>query len=58
LLTHDKREDTEVKQAMLDRYFSDRSKIALVIDDRPSVMRMWRENGLNVVDVGNWVSVF
>ncbi len=48
----DKRDDTEVKKEMLDRYFPDHSKIHTVIDDRPSVIRMWKENGLNVLDVG------
>jgi predicted kinase len=48
----DKRDDTEVKKQMLDTYFPDKSKIHTVIDDRPSVIRMWKENGLNVLDVG------
>lgn len=50
----DKRPDTEVKQQILDTYF-DKTKIKLVIDDRPSVIRMWRSNGLEVMDVGNGV---
>lgn len=52
---HDKRPDTEVKQDILNTYFHDKSKIILVIDDRPSVIRMWKENGLNVIDVGDGV---
>lgn len=48
----DKRPDTEVKKDMLDRYFPDRSVIHTIIDDRPSVIRMWREEGLSVMDVG------
>ena len=28
-----------------------KEKIAFVIDDRPSVIRMWRENGLSVIPV-------
>ena len=30
-----------------------RTMLHSVIDDRPSVIRMWKENGLNVIDVGN-----
>jgi predicted kinase len=51
----DKRDDTEVKNQMLDTYFPDKSVIRAVIDDRPSVIRMWRENGLEVIDVGNGI---
>lgn len=50
----DHRPDTEIKQEILDRYFK-KELIDLVIDDRPSVIRMWRENGLEVMDVGNGV---
>lgn len=48
----DKRPDDQVKQDILDTYF-DKSNIELVIDDRPAVIRMWRENGLQVKDVGD-----
>lgn len=51
----DTREDTIVKKEILDTYFKDTSVIHKVIDDRPSVIRMWKEQGLNVVDVGNGV---
>lgn len=51
----DKRPDTEVKQQIYDTYFNNKYDIHTVIDDRPSVIRMWRENGLNVVDVGSGV---
>lgn len=49
---NDKRPDTEVKKDILDKYFK-KELIKLVIDDRPSVIRMWKENGLEVMDVGN-----
>lgn len=52
---NDKRPDTEVKQDILDTYFTDRSKIFRVIDDRPSVIRMWKSNGLEVIDVGKGI---
>lgn len=50
----DRRPDTEVKQEILNKYFR-KDKIELVIDDRPSVIRMWQANGLPVMDVGNGV---
>lgn len=50
---NDKREDTEVKKDILKKYFPNKKAISLVIDDRPSVIRMWREQGLEVWDVGS-----
>lgn len=50
----DARPDTEIKSAMYDKYFS-RLPVEAVIDDRPSVIRMWQNKGLNVVDVGEGV---
>jgi hypothetical protein len=44
-----------VKNQMLDTYFPDKNVIRAVIDDRPSVIRMWRENGLDVIDVGKGI---
>ena len=32
-----------------------KENIFMVFDDRPSVIRMWRENGVKVVDVGDGV---
>lgn len=52
---NDGRPDTEVKKQILDTYFPDRGLVKLVIDDRPSVIRMWRENGLEVKDVGDGI---
>lgn len=51
----DRRPDVDVKRGILNKYFVDRSKILKIYDDRPSVIRMWREEGLDVVDVGNGV---
>jgi uncharacterized HAD superfamily protein len=48
----DYRPDDIVKQEILNRHF-DKDKIELVIDDRPSVIRMWQRNGLRVLDVGD-----
>lgn len=50
----DSRPDTEVKQQIYDTYFKNYN-VVRVFDDRPSVIRMWRENGLEVVDVGKGV---
>ena len=47
----DYRPDYVVKQEILDANF-DKGDIELVIEDRPSVIRMWRSNGLKVQDVG------
>lgn len=47
----DTREDTKTKQEILDTYL-EKAWIDVVVDDRPSVIRMWRENGLEVIDVG------
>lgn len=51
---YDKREDTVVKQDMYDKYFK-HYPIELVIDDRPSVIEMWRSNKLTVLDVGDGI---
>lgn len=48
----DKREDSEIKQDILDQMFPDKSIINCVFDDRPRVIRMWQANGLEVVDCG------
>lgn len=53
--SHDKRPDTEVKASMFDLHFPDKGVIHTIIDDRPSVIRMWKEKGLNVVDVGKGI---
>jgi uncharacterized HAD superfamily protein len=48
----DRRPDDLVKQEILDTHFN-KDEIELVIDDRPSVLRMWQRNGLKVLDVGD-----
>ena len=47
----DRRDDTEVKKDIYEACFKN-MPVHAVIDDRPSVIRMWREQGLNVIDVG------
>lgn len=49
---NDKRDDVEVKQQIYDTYFKDKYHVEAVIDDRPKVIRMWKANCLNVIDVG------
>lgn len=51
----DSREDSLVKRELLHKYFKDKSKIIKVFDDRPRVVRMWRDEGLAVVDVGDGI---
>lgn len=48
----DKRQDTDVKSDIYNRYLK-QYDIVRVFDDRPSVIRMWREKGLEVEDVGS-----
>ena len=50
----DSRPDTEVKKDIYDKYLR-KLNVTTVIDDRPSVIKMWREQGLNVIDVGNGI---
>ena len=51
----DTRPDTEVKQEIYDRFLK-KYPIEVVIDDRPSVVAMWRSNGLKVKDVGKGIN--
>jgi len=52
--SNDKRQDTFVKGDIYSKYLKDLDIVA-VFDDRPSVIRMWRELGLNVIDVGKGI---
>ena len=47
--SNDSRSDEIVKQIILDFELKTRFNIAFCIDDRPRVCRMWRENGLTVL---------
>ncbi len=51
---NDGREDSEVKKDIYDSLFK-KYNVYEVIDDRPRVIRMWREQGLNVRDVGDQI---
>lgn len=50
----DRRPDTMVKEDFLKKVLKDYT-IEKVYDDRPSVIRMWRENGLEVIDCGDGI---
>lgn len=50
----DRRPDTEVKQEILNKQLK-HYEILKVFDDRPSVIEMWRSNGLEVEDVGTGI---
>jgi predicted kinase len=56
----DRRPDIEVKKEILDAILQKvpKEQIAFVIDDRPCVIRMWRENGLKVYPVRGAVEEF
>lgn len=47
----DSRDDTIVKQEIYEKCLK-KYNVVKVFDDRPSVIRMWRDMGLDVVDVG------
>jgi predicted kinase len=49
----DMRKDTIIKKEIFDNHIRDRYNVVMVIDDRPSVCRMWRALGLKVMQVGN-----
>jgi len=49
---NDRRSDTITKQEILDLYL-DKTKIEMAVDDRPSILRIWRSNGLKTIDVGD-----
>lgn len=51
----DKRPDTEVKKQMFEEHFKDKKCIHIVIDDRPSVLRMWQSMDIPVLDVGKGI---
>ncbi len=49
----DHRPDTELKSKMYDDHFGyPGHKVIKVFDDRPRVINMWKDKGLDVVDVG------
>lgn len=53
--TGDKRKDTLVKKEMWQEHIKDKFNVVAVFDDRPSVIKGWRELGLFVFDCGHGV---
>lgn len=51
----DMREDQVIKRELYEQEIAPYYDVVLVFDDRPKVIRMWQELGLNVVDVGDGV---
>lgn len=51
--TGDGRKDSIVKEEIYRKEIEPNFNVKWVIDDRPQVIRMWRELGLPVLDVGN-----
>ncbi len=52
--SRDKRDDTLVKSEIYEKFLK-HLNVVKVFDDRPSVIRMWREKGLEVEDVGKGI---
>lgn len=50
----DKRPDTDVKKEIYDKCLK-KYVIECVFDDRPRIIKMWKEEGLKVFDVGNQI---
>lgn len=50
----DHRQDTVVKSEILDKILEQGHTIRAVIDDRPSVVKMWRERGLTCYQCREW----
>lgn len=50
----DYRQDTIVKSEILDGILAAGHEIAFVVDDRPSVVAMWRERGLTCLQCRDW----
>jgi predicted ABC-type ATPase len=48
----DSRPDDVIKRELFERYVEPYWRVMHIIDDRPSVIRMWRALGLAVIDVG------
>ncbi|WP_380055547.1 hypothetical protein ACFE33_00635 [Falsihalocynthiibacter sp. SS001] len=44
--SNDFRPDTEIKQEILDKLLGEGKEISFIVDDRKSVVDMWRSNGI------------
>lgn len=50
--TGDSRPDYVVKRELWEKHIKDKYRVVAVFDDRPSVLRLWRELGFTTFDVG------
>ncbi|MDA8412489.1 MAG: hypothetical protein M0023_01740 [Desulfobacteraceae bacterium] len=50
----DKREDHIIKMEILNEIRASGEEIAFVVDDRESVVKMWRENGVTCLQCDYW----
>lgn len=50
---NDCRKDTTVKEELFNEHIAGRFNVEIVMDDRPSVCRMWRSIGLETMQFGN-----
>ena len=51
--TGDKRKDSLVKRELFDEHINGRWHVLFVLDDRPQVLRMWRDLGLFTFQIGD-----
>ena len=56
--TGDNRDDTIVKHELYENYIKDKFNVVAVFDDRPKVLRMWRELGLFTFNVAQHENEF
>ena len=52
---NNRNEDSLIKADIYERYIKPHFNVHFVVDDRPRVLRMWREKGLRTFDVGNGI---
>lgn len=51
----DHRPDTEVKFELYDKLIKNNYDVILAFEDRPSVVKMWNDNGLKAIQVGDGI---
>jgi len=51
----DRRPDTETKLELYNEHIKPIWEIVLALDDRPRIIKLWRDLGINTWDVGNGV---
>jgi phosphoglycolate phosphatase-like HAD superfamily hydrolase len=52
---NDQRDDRIIKAEIFDEHIAPYYDVQAIFDDRPKVIRMWREKGVPVIDVGKGV---